>query len=104
MLKRREEFDTYLSHVCRHHRSGENSEKIKYKIKLSANTVAFISCRSRLTKVLGAATREKKGSMDGRGLLNLPNVGTGRLLGLKYKLICHFKLMANIVRVAIGSL
>ena len=47
MLKRREKYDTYLTHVCR-----EPSEKIKYKIELSGNTVAFISCRSRLTKVV----------------------------------------------------
>ena len=38
MLKRREECDTYLTHIRR-----EPGEKIKYK-ELSANTVAFISC------------------------------------------------------------
>ena len=48
MLKRREECDTYLTHVHRHPLSRKKpSEKIKYKIELSANTVAFISCRSR---------------------------------------------------------
>ena len=39
-LKRREECDTYLTHVCGHHCRGE---KIKYKIELSANIVAFTS-------------------------------------------------------------
>ena len=42
MLKRREECDTYLTQVCRHQHS---IEKIK---ELSVNTMAFISCRSRL--------------------------------------------------------
>ena len=33
----------HLPDVCRLHHSGENpSEKIKYKIELTANTVAFI--------------------------------------------------------------
>ena len=31
-------------------------EKIKYKIELSTNTVALISCRCRLTKVLAGTT------------------------------------------------
>ena len=53
-------------------------------------------CRSRLTKVCAGAAREQKG---GRG-------GQVRLLGLKYKLVCHFKLAADMVgdMVASGSL
>ena len=35
--------------------------------------------------------------------MRLSDVDTGRLLGLKYKLICHFKLVADMVRVAFGS-
>ena len=61
MLKRREECDTYLTHICRHHHS------INYKIELSANTVAFINRRLRLTQVLAGAAREKKGSNGGEG-------------------------------------
>ena len=33
--------------------------------------------------------REKKGSKGGGGRVRLPDVDTGRLSGLKYKLICH---------------
>ena len=44
-LERREQCNTYLTHVCRHRCSVENP------LKLSANTVAFISCRSRMTSV-----------------------------------------------------
>ena len=52
MLKRGKECDTYLTHVCKRHHSVENPvKKIKY-IELSANTVAFITCRSRLLKAL----------------------------------------------------
>ena len=65
MLKRREECNTYLTHVYRHHWCRENPVK-RYNIKLSANTVAFISCRLRLTKVLAGAASEEKGS-KGRG-------------------------------------
>jgi hypothetical protein len=36
MLKRREESDTYLTHACKYHSSGE---KKQYE-ELSANTVA----------------------------------------------------------------
>ena len=39
MLKIRQECDTYLTHICGHHRNRENPvKKIKYKIELSANT------------------------------------------------------------------
>ena len=70
---------------------------MKYK-ELSANTVAFISCRSRLTKVLaGAAGR-------GGGRVRLSNVDTRRVLGLKYKLIYCFILAVDIVGVASESL
>ena len=33
--------------------------------------------------------------------MRLPDVDTGRLSGLKYKLICRFKLAADIVRIGI---
>ena len=63
-------------------------------IELSANTVAFISSRHRLTKVLAGAARGEKGSKGGGGhQMLIP----GRLSRLKYKLICHFKLAANMV-------
>ena len=59
MLKRRDECDTYLTHVCRHHWSRKPDKKMKYK-ELSANTVAFISCRRRLSKVLAGVAREER--------------------------------------------
>ena len=52
---KREECDTYLTHVCRHQHSSEKIEE------LSSNNVTFTSCRSRLTKVLADVAREKKG-------------------------------------------
>ena len=58
-------------------------EKMKYK-ELSVNTVAFISCRGRLTKVLAGAVRGEKGNKSGGGQVRLSNVDTGRLTGLKY--------------------
>ena len=54
MLERREECDAYLTHVCRH-QCSVHGEEIK---ELSANTVTFINCSSRLTKVLAGATGE----------------------------------------------
>ena len=48
---------------------------MKYK-ELSANTVAFISCRCRLTKVLAGTGRGEKGSKGAGGqesLLDLPH-------------------------------
>jgi hypothetical protein len=61
MLKRREKYNIYVTHVCRHHHSGENPlKKINYKIELSASTMAFISCKHRVTKVLAEATRGKR--------------------------------------------
>jgi hypothetical protein len=50
MLKRREECDTYLTHILDITGVERAREKIKYK-ELSANTMAFISCRSRLWSV-----------------------------------------------------
>ena len=43
MTYRRNESDTYLTHVCRH----RQSRQITMKMELSASTVAFISCRGR---------------------------------------------------------
>jgi hypothetical protein len=104
VLKRKEECDTYLTHVCRHHWSGKSPVKRgKYK-ELSANTVAFIRCRRSLTKVLAGAARGEKGSKDGGGRVSLSNVDTGKLTGLKYKLISHYKLPADMSEVASRSL
>ena len=58
--------------------------------------MAFISCRSRLTKVLAGATKGEKGSKGGGGRVRLPDVDTGRLSVLKYKL-CRFKLAMDMV-------
>ena len=41
ILKRREESDTYLTHICRHCWSRKSSIKI--------DEMAFVSCKSRLT-------------------------------------------------------
>ena len=37
-----------------------------------------------------------KGSKSGIGRVKLSNIDTGRLKGLKYKLICHFKLAVDL--------
>ena len=44
MIKRREESGTYLTHVCRHHSSGDSLEK-RLNMGRLVNTVAFMSCR-----------------------------------------------------------
>ena len=50
MLKRREECETYLKHVCRHRWSKESPVK-RWNIRsFQPNTMAFISCEDRLTK------------------------------------------------------
>jgi hypothetical protein len=59
--------------------------------------VAFINYRRRLTKVLAGAARGKKGSKGGGGRVRLSNVDTEELAGFKDKLICHFKLAADMV-------
>ena len=61
--------------------------------------MALISCRSRLTKVCAGAAIGEKGSKGEVGRVRLPDVDTGRLLGLKYKLMCHFKLTVDMVGV-----
>ena len=68
----------------------------KYE-ELSANAVAFITCRHRLNKVLAGAARVKKGSKSGGSRVRISNVDTGRLTGFKFKLICCFKLAADMV-------
>jgi hypothetical protein len=61
ILKRRKECDIYLTHICRHHSSRDSLVK-RWKCKeLSANTVAFIIFKRRLTKVLAGAARRKQG-------------------------------------------
>ena len=70
---------------------------MKYE-ELSANTVAFVSYRRRLTRVLAGAARAEKGSKCWGGQVKLLNVYTRRLTGFKYKLICRFKLAADMVR------
>ena len=61
--------------------------------------MAFISCRCRLTKVLAGAARGKKGTKGGGDRVRLSHVDTGRLL--EYRLICHLKLVADMVGVGI---
>ena len=62
ILKWRKEHDTYLTHICKHRWSRQIMMKVDTFLELSASTVAFISCRGRLTKVLAGATRGKTGS------------------------------------------
>ena len=59
-------------------------EKIKYKIELSTNTVALISCRCRLTKVLAGAAREKKG---GRGLMKTTALVLSSLMLIRHHVV-----------------
>ena len=56
-----------------------------------------ISCRSRLTVILTGATRGQWESRE-----RLTDVNIGRLSGLKYKLVCHFKLVAFLKRELVG--
>ena len=60
--------------------------------------MAFISCRSRLTKLLAGAARGGKGTKGGGGRVRLLDVDTGRPSGLNYRLICRFKLAADVIR------
>ena len=48
----------------------------------SASTVAFISYRDRLTKVLAGAARGKTGSKGGGGRVGLSDVDTWELAGV----------------------
>ena len=57
ILKRKEESDTYLTHVCRHHWSRKSSMKYMEQ-ELSAYTMAFISCRSRLQLIKATVQAE----------------------------------------------
>ena len=78
ILKQSKESDTYLTHVCRHRWSRQITEnknilfgmltllimvilmKVEKFTELSASTVAFISYRGRLTKVLAGALGGKR--------------------------------------------
>ena len=57
-LKWGERIDAYLTHVCRLPQNVESLERTDKNPELSANTVAFISCRSRLAIVRAGAARE----------------------------------------------
>ena len=70
---------TYLTHVCRLLQSVESPERADRKQKLSANTVALISCRSRLTIMLADVARG-----EGKWGWERLNVNTGGLSGLNY--------------------
>ena len=61
----------------RHCWTAQMTMKKDNLLKLSASTVAFISCRSRLTKVLAGAARGKKGS---KGVGGLPPVAPATTL------------------------
>jgi hypothetical protein len=41
---------------------------------------------------------EKKGSKGGGSRVGLPDFATGRLSRLKYKLVCHFNLVVDMVK------
>ena len=55
--------------------------KVDKFLELSANIVAFISCRGRLTTVLAGATRGEMGSKSGGGRVRLSDVDTWELAG-----------------------
>ena len=51
LIKKRDETNTYLTHVCRHHSSGNNPDK-RFNMEVSAQTVVYISCRLRPIKLI----------------------------------------------------
>ena len=63
--------------------------------------MGLISYRRRSTKVLTGATKGEKGNKGGGSRVRLSNIDTGELAGCKDKLICHFKLAADMVRCGI---
>jgi hypothetical protein len=71
MLKRREECDTYLTYIGRHHRSRKSLVKMEKYKEFSTNSVAFIVFRNRLTKLLAGAGRGKRGIKGGGGRVRL---------------------------------
>ena len=96
-LKREERSNAYLTHGCGLPWSVECPKRIDKKPELSANAVAFISCRNRPTvKIAGAA---KDSGAKGNGVkeswVRLTDVNTRSLSRLKYKLVYHFKLAAT---------
>ena len=48
--------------------------------------------------MLAGVARGEKGIGSGGGQERLPDVDTGRLSGLNYKLVCHFELAQDLVR------
>ena len=64
---------------------------MKYK-ELSANTVAFITCRRRLTKALACAPRGEKGSKGGGGRVRLSNVDNREIVGIEVQLDMPFQI------------
>ena len=63
--------------------------------------MVFISCRSRLNKLLAGAARGEMGSNGGGGRVRLLDVDTWELAGFQNELICHFILAVDM---ASGSL
>jgi hypothetical protein len=55
--------------------------KVGIFLELSASTVAFISCRGRLTKILAGAARDKTRSKCGGGQVGLSDIDTWELAG-----------------------
>ena len=58
--------------------------------------MAFISCRSRPTKVLADAARGEMGSKSRGGRVRLSDVDTGELAGFQNELICRFILAVDL--------
>jgi len=71
LLKREEKSDTYLIHICRLPQSVKSLERPYEKLELSDNTVAFISCRSRLAIMLADVAR----GQWGKGKLGVAEAG-----------------------------
>jgi hypothetical protein len=74
MLKTMKKSDTYLAAVHRHRWSRQIMMKIDKILELSASTVAFISRRGRLAKVLAGAARGEMGSRGGVSRVMLSDV------------------------------
>jgi hypothetical protein len=84
-FKRREECNTYLTHVCRHHWSRES--------QLSSNIVAFISYRLRLTKVLTGVAMGKWKVRVGK-----PDWGYWMIVGIEVQVDMPFQIGVGLGR------
>ena len=96
--KKGERSDIYLTQVCRLSQNIESLKRIDKKVGAFSQHSAFHRLQKQTDHKVSRYRQGVMGRILGVSWVRLTDVNTGRISGLTYKLVCCFKLAADLVR------